>query len=95
MMRDPPAALNTRHQQRKKLHGPILGAVSEQVWVHQEDGTQALYAEWIWKEWFKRAYGIKGSTEDLSDDAFAEFVWATEIFAVRVMGVVFTEKEPQ
>lgn len=96
-MRDlPPEALTPqqlRHQQRKKLHGPLLGSISAQVWVRQDDGGRARYDVPTWKAWFKRRFGITGSTEDLPDETFERFVWAVEIFAVTRMGVIYPEQQ--
>lgn len=98
-MRDlPPEALTPaqmRHQQRKKLHGPVLGSIAAQVWVQQEDGSRVRYDVETWKTWFKTRFGIAGSTEDLPNETFERFVWAVEVFAVRRMGVVIPEQIPR
>jgi hypothetical protein len=93
-MRDlPPAVLSGRHQQRKKLHGPLLDAIAAQVWVLQEDGEHARYEGWVWKKWFKGELGVPGSTEKLTDDGYEAFVWEVEVFAAYHMGVDFTEQD--
>lgn len=89
-MRDlPPSALDRRHAQRKKLHGPILGSVAAQVVVKDLPGERAPME--AWKAWFKARHGITGSTEDMTDDAFERFVWTVEVYAVEVLRAVIPE----
>ena len=78
-----------RAQQRKKLHGPILGSVAAQVVVKGLPGERAPME--AWKSWFKAGCGITGSTEDMSNEDFEKFVWAVELHAVKVLGVQITE----
>jgi hypothetical protein len=87
-----PAVTDARHQQRKKLHGPLLGAISAQVWVEQGEGSRERYDAGTWKTWFKRLFKVPGSTEDLSNEDFERFVWAVEIFAATRMNVQFQEQ---
>lgn len=92
-MRDLPAeALDYRHQLRKLLHGVILQAIADQVWVRQDDGTSCRYDPLVWKAWLKQRCGIQGSSEDLDDWEFRVFIWLVESFAATEMGVTFIER---
>ncbi|MBX3653217.1 MAG: hypothetical protein KF686_03470 [Ramlibacter sp.] len=84
MMRDLTPA-QVRHQQRKKLHGILLPAISAQVVLTQPKRHRLTEEEW--KRLFAAGYGIPGSTEDLNDDDYAAFVWWVEVQACGRMGV--------
>lgn len=87
-MRDlPPQGLAQRHQQRKKLHGVLLPAISAQVVLDLPNGRRCRWTARKWKRVWAAGYGITGSTEDLDDDAYAAFVWWVETQAVGRMGV--------
>lgn len=92
-MRDLPPMVSNRQQQRGKLHGPLLDAIAGQVWVRQDDGEHARYEGWIWKLWFKHKLGVPGSTEQLSDPAYEDFVWDVEVNAAYHLGVDFNLQE--
>lgn len=90
-MRDLPPQVMDRHQQRKKLHGVLLPAISAQVVIEKPDGTRCRWTARKWKRLFAAGYGITGSTEDLNDDDYTAFVWWVEVRAVGRMGVVLPE----
>lgn len=92
-MRDlPPQALDQRHQQRKKLHGVLLPAISAQVVIDKPEGGRCRWTVRKWKRVFAAGYGITGSTEDLNDDEYAAFVWWVEVQASGRMGVNFPDQ---
>ena len=81
-----------RAQQRKKLHGVLLPAISAQVVLRPEGARAYRMTERKWKRVFAAGYGIKGSTEDVPDDVYLHFVWWVETQAVTRMGVVLKEQ---
>lgn len=81
-----------RCQQRKKLHGVLLPAISAQVVIENPDGSRCRWTARKWKRVFAAGYGITGSTEDVPDEVYLHFVWWVETQAVTRMGVVFPEQ---
>lgn len=90
-------------KQRKFLHGPVLGQISEQVRVNGE-----RFVIEIWKEYFRKLYlpdrfesrklpgqkratpqRVRQSTEDLGVKFYSEFIDQVIAHAVTEFGVVF------
>lgn len=92
MMRDLTPA-QVRCQQRKKLHGVLLPAISAQVVLRPEGARAYRLTEEEWKRAWAKGYGIKGSTEGVPDDVYVAFVWWIETQAVARMGVRIPQKE--
>ena len=84
---------HVRAQQRKKLHGVLLPAVSVQVVLRPEGARAYRMTERKWKRELALGYGIKGSTEAVTDEVYLQFVWWVETRAVERMGVVIPELE--
>lgn len=82
-----------RCQQRKKLHGVLLPAISAQVVLRPEGARAYRLTEEEWKRAWAKGYGIKGSTEDVTDEVYLHFVWWIETQAVTRMGLLMPELE--
>jgi hypothetical protein len=80
-----------RHQVRKKLHGVLLPAISAQVVLRPEGARAYRLTEQEWKRAWAKGYGIKGSTEDVTDEVYLHFVWWVETQAVGRLGVRLPE----
>lgn len=102
-----------RNQLRRRLHGPVLGQLSQQVWLYDPAaGRLVRYHPVTWKLYFKTLFlppkieravdpdtgevttiERPASTEDLSDDQYAEFVERIVAWAVTDLGVEFDFEE--
>ncbi len=82
----------TRRQLYGLLFGPVLGDISEQVLITQDDGSTTTHEPKVWHEWFKGRI-LKGkSTTKLPDDKLHLYILEVQAFAATEMGVTFTEK---
>lgn len=95
----------SRHELRCAFHGPILKAISEQVWLFDPAANcRVRYAKPAWKILLARQFLLPQfdaaghlvdppSTEAVSDDDFRLFLHEVTAFAVTDLNVVFPEKE--
>lgn len=94
----------SRHQLRMAFHGPILKAISEQVWLYDPAARcRVRYAKPAWKVLLARQFlapqfdaaGVEidpPSTERATDDEFRLFLHEVQAWATTDWGVAFPEE---
>jgi hypothetical protein len=51
------ASTYRRHQLRKMLHGPVLGAIAEQIWLTDPaTGQRVRYSKRVWKQYLAEQF---------------------------------------
>lgn len=77
---------------RKALHA-VLSEIAEQVWFVDEQGNRYRHTAHAWKLWAKQQFLVDPaiSSEDMSNDQYADWLTRLSAYACVELGVYLSE----